>query len=91
MRPLLLFTLSAALHAAQKKIPSPDGTGRVGIRGCESSGWIDSTRVYCEGTFNPSMVIYRWFDAMSGKEIGESFGSEFTWSPDRTTLANRAL
>ncbi len=69
-------------------VKEPNGTMRVGMRGCESSGWIDSTRFYCEGSGNPSMGIYRWFDVTSGKELGERIGNEFTWSPDRKTLAN---
>jgi hypothetical protein len=69
-------------------LTEPDGTGRVGLRGCESSGWIDAARFYCEGSINPSTGIYRWFDATTGRELGERGGSEFTWSPDRKTLAN---
>jgi hypothetical protein len=69
-------------------LTEPDGTGRVGIRGCERSGWIDSKRFYCEGSINPSTGIYRWFDATAGKELGERGGSEFTWSPDGMALAN---
>ena len=69
-------------------LTEPDGTGRVHIRGCESSGWIDSARFFCEGSINPSTGIYRWFDARTGKELGEAGGSQFTWSPDRTELAH---
>ncbi len=65
----------------------PNGTYRVGIRGCETSGWIDSARFYCEGTINPSTGVYLWFDARSGQEPGEAIGAEFTWSPDHTKLA----
>src|SRR5579859_7367290 len=43
----------------------PDGTMRVGIRGCESWGWVDSTRLFCEGSINPSTGIYLVFDARS--------------------------
>jgi len=68
-------------------LTEPDGMGRIYFRGCESSGWIDSTRFFCEGSFNPSQEIYRWFDVRTGKEIGETAGSEFTWSPDHTKLA----
>lgn len=68
-------------------LTQPDGIGRIGIRGCESSGWIDSTRFFCEGTLNPSLGIYLWFDARTGREIGEDIGGPFTWSPDRTELA----
>jgi hypothetical protein len=64
-----------------------DGTFRVGIRGCESSGWIDSSRFFCEGSLNPSTGVYRWFDARTGKELGEALGTQFTWSPDYTELA----
>jgi hypothetical protein len=69
-------------------LTEPDGVVRVGIRGCESSGWIDSNRFFCEGSINPSTGVYRWFNARTGKEIGETYGSEFTWSPDRAVLAN---
>jgi|ERR1017187_2680357 hypothetical protein len=68
-------------------LTEPDGTDRVGIRGCESSGWIDSTRFFCEGSLNPSTGVYRWFDARTGKELGEALGEQFTWSPDHTELA----
>jgi hypothetical protein len=51
-------------------------------------GWIDSRRFFCEGSVNPSTVIYRYFDARSGKEIGERIGLEFTWSPDNSEIAN---
>jgi hypothetical protein len=85
------------IHAADGKLVStiyvwttePDGSEQIpGIRGCEGSGWIDSTRFYCEGSSNPSMGIYRYFDAQSGREIGERVGSEFTWSPDNSRIAN---
>jgi hypothetical protein len=69
-------------------VTEPDGTGRVGIRGCESFGWIDSSRFFCEGTLNPSTGIYRYFDAKSGQELAERIGSEFTWSPDLSKIAN---
>jgi hypothetical protein len=57
-------------------------------RGCEDIGWIDARRFFCEGSINPSTVIYRYFDAISGKEIGERYGSDFTWSPDNLKIAN---
>ena len=69
-------------------LTEPDGTRRVGIRGCESSGWIDSTRFFCEGSLNPSTGIYLWFDARTGEELGEAGGTQFTWSPDYTELAH---
>jgi hypothetical protein len=69
-------------------LTEPDGSPRVRIRGCESFGWIDSKKFYCQGTINPSTEVYRWFDAETGKELGEDIGSEFTWSPDFTTLAH---
>lgn len=66
----------------------PNGTARIGMRGCESSGWIDAARFFCEGSGNPSLGVYRWFDARSGKELGEAIGTGFAWSPDRRLLAN---
>ncbi len=66
----------------------PDGTQTVGTRGCESFGWIDSNRFFCEGTINPSTGVYRYFDAKSGRELGERIGLGFTWSPDLTQIAN---
>jgi len=68
-------------------LTEPEGTDRVGIRGCESSGWIDSTRFFCDGSLNPSTGVYFWFDARTGKELGEALGTGFTWSPDHTELA----
>jgi hypothetical protein len=65
----------------------PDGSYRTGIRGCESFGWIDSNRFFCEGSVNPSTGTHRWFNARTGKELGEAIGSQFTWSPNRTVLA----
>jgi hypothetical protein len=69
-------------------LTEPDGTQRVGIRGCERSGWVDAARFYCEGSFNPSGLIYRLFDARTGSELAERGGSGFTWSPDLRRLAN---
>jgi hypothetical protein len=65
----------------------PDGTSRVGIRGCESWGWIDSTRVFCQGTIDPNNGIYLVFDARSGRELHEIIGTGFMWSPDRSRMA----
>jgi hypothetical protein len=61
---------------------------RVGIRGCERWGWVDSTRLFCEGSFNPSGGIYLVFDAKSGRELSENIGGGFLWSPDRHFLAH---
>jgi hypothetical protein len=58
------------------------------IRGCEKWGWIDASRLFCEGSSNPSTGVYRYFNARLGQEIGERVGSEFTWSPDISTIAN---
>ena len=69
-------------------LTEPDGTARVGIRGCESFGWIDNTRFYCQGSINPSTGVYLWFDATTGKELGEALGDDFVWSPDHRALAN---
>ena len=66
----------------------PDGADSIGIRGCESFGWIDSSRFLCEGTMNPSTGVYRYFDARSGRELGERIGLGFTWSPDNSRIAN---
>jgi hypothetical protein len=69
-------------------LTEPDGTLRVGIRGCESSGWIDSTRFFCEGTINPSTGVYLWFDAKTGKELGEAPGRRvyMVAGPDHTGI-----
>jgi hypothetical protein len=65
-----------------------NSTLRVGIRGCDQFGWIDNTRFFCEGSVNPSSGVYRWFHAISGKELGEAIGTQFTWSPNKTVLAS---
>lgn len=66
----------------------PDGANRAGIRGCESWGWVDSARLFCEGTINPDNGVYLVFDARSGRELRELIGTEFVWSPDRTEIAD---
>jgi hypothetical protein len=66
----------------------PDGTPRVGIRGCESWGWLDNSRLFCEGSINPSTGIYLVFDARSGRELGEFAGGPFVWSPDQSHIAS---
>jgi len=66
----------------------PDGTNRAGIRGCESWGWVDSTRVFCQGTIDPGDGVYLLFDARSGSELRELIGRGFVWSPDRSRIAN---
>ena len=66
----------------------PDGTGRVGIRGCESWGWVDSMRLFCQGTAGPDSGVYLLFDASSGRELQELIGRGFVWSPDRARIAN---
>ena len=66
----------------------PDGTYRVGIRGCEDQGWIDPGRFFCSGSINPSTGVYLFYDATTGKELGERLGTEFTWSPDGSQVAN---
>ena len=49
----------------------PDGTMRAGIRGCESFGWLDLTRIFCKGTINPHQSIELIFDAQTGHELQE--------------------
>jgi hypothetical protein len=66
----------------------PDGTARVGIRGCESWGWVDSTRLFCQGTAGPDSGVYLLFDARSGHELQEWIGRGFVWSPDHASIAN---
>jgi hypothetical protein len=66
----------------------PDGTNRAGKRGCESWGWVDSTRLFCEGTINPDYGDYLVFDARSGRELWELIGTGFVWSPDGSRIAN---
>jgi len=57
-------------------------------RGCERWGWIDSKRIYCEGSLNPSTGVYLYYDARPGRQMGERWGNEFTWSPDKSKIAN---
>ncbi|HMD96811.1 MAG TPA: hypothetical protein VKM93_05700 [Terriglobia bacterium] len=66
----------------------PDGTQRVGIRGCEDWGWVDSTRLFCEGSINPNVGVYLVFDARSGRELRELGGTGFVWSPDHSRIAD---
>lgn len=66
----------------------PDGTNRAGIRGCESWGWVDSTRVFCQGTISPDDGVYLVFDAKSGRELQELIGTGFVWSPNRSQIAD---
>jgi hypothetical protein len=66
----------------------PNGTSRVGIRGCESWGWVDSKRVFCQGTVDPGNGFYLVFDARSGHELQELIGTGFVWSPDRSRIAD---
>jgi hypothetical protein len=66
----------------------PDGTNRAGIRGCESWGWVDSARLFCEGTVDPDNGIYLVFDARTGRERQELIGTGFVWSPDHASIAN---
>lgn len=66
----------------------PDGTYRAGIQGCESWGWADSTRLFCEGTINPNYGDYLVFDARSGRELRELIGTGFVWSPDHSWIAD---
>jgi hypothetical protein len=60
----------------------PDGTLRAGIRGCESFGWFDASRIFCRGSINPHMAIELIFDAQTGRELQEF---EPASSGDRTT------
>jgi hypothetical protein len=69
-------------------LEEPDGTGRVGIRGCENWGWIDNSKLFCQGSHNPSLGIYLVFDASTGRELYELLGSEFVWSPNGKYVAN---
>jgi|ERR1019366_4157598 hypothetical protein len=50
----------------------PDGTMRVGIRGCESWGWIDPAKLFCAGSVNPHVSVCLTFDASTGREIDEA-------------------
>jgi hypothetical protein len=86
---VLIYTNAGVLVAvASQWLVEPDGTGRVGVRGCERWGWVDDRRVFCEGTINPSTAIHRVFDATSGVELGEFGGAHFVWSPDGSRLAH---
>lgn len=86
---LEVFTESGEkIAVAHVWLVEPDGTGRAGIRGCESWGWVDSSRVFCEGTINPNNGVYLVFDARSGRELRELTGTGFVWSPDRSRIAD---
>jgi hypothetical protein len=86
---LVIYTAGGARVAiAHVWLVEPDGTLRVGIRGCEDWGWVDSTRVFCRGTINPSTEIYLVFDAKTGNQLREFVGSNFLWSPDHRYLTN---
>jgi hypothetical protein len=75
------------IAVAHVSLVEPDGTSRAGIRGCESWGRVDSTRVFCQGTINPNDGVYLVFDAMSGRELRELIGTGFVWSPDLSRIA----
>jgi len=66
----------------------PDGTQRAGIRGCEEWGWVDATRLFCEGSIGPNVGVYLVFDARSGGELRELGGTGFVWSPDHSRIAD---
>jgi len=66
----------------------PDGTNRAGIRGCESWGWVDSAPVFYQGTADPDSGVYLVFDARRGRELQESIGTGFVWSPHHASIAN---
>ena len=86
---LVVYTADGAQVAvAHIWLIEPDGTRRIGIRGCEDWGWLDDTRLFCQGTINPSTAIYLVFDAQTGRELEELDGSDFVWSPDLKRLAN---
>src|SRR5712692_195131 len=86
---LVIHTAGGAQVAiAHVWLVEPDGTGRVGIRGCEDWGWVDNSRLFCRGTINPSTEIYLVFDAKTGNELQELGGTNFVWSPDHGHLAS---
>ncbi len=76
------------LAIAHVWLVQPDGAYRAGIRGCESWGWVDNARLYCEGSINPHVGIYLVFDAKTGAELNEFAGIDFVWSPDKSSVAN---
>jgi len=86
---LVIFTEQGKeIAVAHVWLVEPDGTYRAGIRGCESWGWVDATRLFCEGTINPQYGVYLVFDARSGRELRELIGTGFVWSPDRSRVAD---
>jgi hypothetical protein len=86
---LVIFTEQGKkIAVAHVWLVEPDGTYRAGIRGCETWGWVDSTRLFCEGTINPNDGVYLVFDALSGRELRELIGTGFVWSPDRSRIAD---
>lgn len=86
---LVVFTYQGKkIAVAHVWLVEPDGTRRAGIRGCESWGWVDPARVFCQGTINPNDGVYLVFDAQSGRELQELIGTGFVWSPDRSRIAD---
>ena len=86
---LIIFTEQGKeIAVAHVWLVEPDGTYRAGIRGCESWGWIDPARVFCQGMINPNDGVYLVFDAKSGRELRELMGTGFVWSPDRSRIAD---
>ncbi|HXW16151.1 MAG TPA: hypothetical protein VEN79_16710 [Terriglobia bacterium] len=86
---LIIFTEQGKeIAVAHVWLVEPDGTYRAGIRGCESWGWIDPARVFCQGMINPNDGVYLVFDAKSGRELREMMGTGFVWSPDRSRIAD---
>lgn len=76
------------LSVAHVWLIEPNGTNRANIRGCEGWGWVDATRLFCEGTINPDHGDYLVFDARTGRELLELIGTGFVWSPDGSRIAN---
>ena len=86
---LVIYTDAGVLTTvAHVWLVEPDGARRAGIRGCEAWGWVDESRIFCEGSINPSTGVYLVFDAETGAELHELFGGHFVWSPDRSHLAS---
>ncbi len=86
---ILVYTSAGKQMAiAHVWLVEPGGVGRVGIRGCEEFGWINNSRIFCEGTINPSTGVYLVFDARSGRELHELLGGPFTPSRDASHIAS---
>lgn len=62
-------------------------TDEAGINAVLQLGWLDDRRVWVEGHVTPSSGIYYAWDASSGKQLDERWGSWFAPSPNGKHVA----